>query len=267
MTKYNTNDKLTRTLRLLNSLINRNVRSLMVERGFDDAELAKGWRLFERAAGKDIVMKGSISLLDGTAKKLLAKADQWENLHFTLADATLRHEYPELHARLFLNLTKTSGPELLVNITTFLRRLDELEQEGDQHTDSALALLAKRGLDRAARDAAQALMDEGINLDFNNLPTGLAGEAAERQQHIDHMWHWTKDWSEIARTVVEDKRLRIHMGISQPTRSGSTDVDADPILGTDTPDAPPEPVSPAPPTPVVPVAPPSPDPAAPTPTA
>ena len=49
-------------------------------------------------------------------------------------------------------------------------------------------------------------------------PEPDAATEEERLRAIDEMWAWTKDWSKTARTVVRNRNLRLHMGISRVKR-------------------------------------------------
>ena len=40
------------------------------------------------------------------------------------------------------------------------------------------------------------------------------------------MWTWFKDWAQIARTLVTDKRYRYYMGISDRSPNGNGKPDA-----------------------------------------
>ena len=109
--------------------------------GFDDAEYQRGWELFREAMGPDLPPREAAPRNDGGFRELIGRIDRWENRSFDIADATLRHFYPEVHERLFRNIAKTSGPEVIFTVGTFLRRLDELEAEGGRESTEALALL------------------------------------------------------------------------------------------------------------------------------
>ena len=81
-----------------------------------------------------------------------------------VADATLRHDFPEVHAMLFQNLTKTSGHEVIISVGVFLKRLDELEESGEPQALEALAVLAKRSLDAEQRRIAAELLEQAATV-------------------------------------------------------------------------------------------------------
>jgi hypothetical protein len=221
-------------IKFLVALGNRPIARLMAAGGFDNDDYQLGYGLFRQAMGPELIETGPMSLYDPAAHELLDNIDQWENIYFDIADATLRHEYPVLHERLFRNINKTTGPEVIYTVGTFLDRLNELEQEGGAEIEAALALLAKRRLTKKKRAAAEGLIKDATKLNVGDLPVEadidpdeLDGEPSEAEKARlvaeEKMWAWFKDWAQIARTIVKDKRYRYYMGISQRVDRPSDD--------------------------------------------
>jgi len=223
MSRVHTNQKFLKMIKLLRSMKTPHISRLMALRGFRSADYDMGWDLLRKAVGPDLAEPGPLSLFTGSSKELIENIDQWENVYFDIADATLRHQYPALHERLFLNLTKSSGAQVILNVETFLRRLGEFEQEGGEEIDAAMALMDQRGLTRSRRDDAQVQVGEATSLELTEPPPVSNNEQEERLQSEEDMWKWFKDWAQIARTIVKDKRIRIYMGIS--ARASSSDDD------------------------------------------
>ncbi|MBW2736745.1 MAG: hypothetical protein JRH20_30530 [Deltaproteobacteria bacterium] len=151
-------------------------------------------------------------------KQLISRIDAWENIWFDVASAALTRKFPETRAQLFLNISKSSGADVIVSVKTLLDRIDELVADESERAQGALALLEQRGLNAAIRGEARAMLLEATAAPMDpQLPESPDAEQA-RLQAVDEMWGWYKDWATTARTVVRSKALRIKMGVSQPRR-------------------------------------------------
>jgi hypothetical protein len=155
--------------------------------------------------------------------ELLDRVGEWYRVAYDIADATLRSEYPELHGQVFDKLSKARGAKGVLHAKLLLSRLDDLAGSDNPASSSALALLAKRGLDRSQLEVGKELIRGEHRVGQPSPPPGY--EEAEHQREADEaaLWEWYLSWSQIARTVVASKRLRIRMGISQMGRSGSVE--------------------------------------------
>ncbi len=232
MSRVTLNQKYVRMIKFLRSVKNPRIGRLLAAGGFDNEEYRRGWELFYQAMGPDLPDPQPVTVYDASTRERIDQIDRFENMAFDVADATLRHRYPALHERLFHNIAKANGPEVIFTVGTFLRRLDELEQEGGDEIEEALALLAKRRITPERRRAVQALIVEATTMSRSEADAEeqYAQAEAERRraeqerlQAEDAMWKWFKDWAQIARTLVTDRRLRYHMGISlrRVSRGGS----------------------------------------------
>ena len=185
--------------------------------------------LVDRAVGRNLSLRQGVAEPD---KELVAAVDAWENVWFDVADAALQRKFPEVHARVFHKLSKTSGPLVIPNVKVFLDRLAGLEESDAD----ALELLAARGLGEMQREYAAELLAQTRADISEELEPGEEDELAQLDAAIDEMWAWYLDWSVTARTVVKSKRLRIIMGLSSAARSRADEVleeDADEVLEED----------------------------------
>jgi hypothetical protein len=217
--------RLARVLRFLSSLRDPGVAARLAQRGFDEAEAERGWHLFDAASGRHMAMQFPANLPDMSFGELLNRIGEWYRVAYDIADATLRNEFPRLHDHVFSDLKKARGHKGVLHAKLLLLRLDELAGADDPACAEALALLAKRGLDREHIEAGEALIRGERRVGQPAWPEGY--EEAEQQRQADEaaLWDWYLAWSQIARTVVESKRLRIRMGISQMGRSGGAAPD------------------------------------------
>lgn len=217
-------DRFQRVVKFLLAVHDRKIAGYLAERGFSEADRMEGWELFDRATGRHVSMRPIPS--SGVTKELLARIDAWENIWFDVASAALTRQFPEMRARLFLNISKSSGPAVIVSVKTLLDRIDELATDDNERARGALALLEQRGLNEAIRGEARAMLLEATAAPMDpQLPESPDAEQA-RQQAVEEMWAWYKDWATTARTVIRSKALRIKMGVSQARRGALQELES-----------------------------------------
>jgi hypothetical protein len=86
-------------------LRNRKVASALASRGFGKDDLEEGLALLRG------VTDVSLAVLPPSSPNpaVIEQIDRWENEWFPVANATLLRHHPEIHARVFLNLSQTEG--------------------------------------------------------------------------------------------------------------------------------------------------------------
>jgi hypothetical protein len=228
MPKYPLTYRLARVLRFLSALRDPGVAARLAQRGFDEAEAERGWRYLDAASGRHMAMQFPADLPDMSFGEVLDRIGEWYRVAYDVADATLRHEYPQIHEQVFADLTKARGTKGLLHAKLLMGRLEQLARSDDPTRAEALALLAKRGLDRDQLDEGEELVGGDNTVGRPPPPEGYVEAERQRQAHEVALWDWYLAWSQIARTVVESKRLRIRMGISQMGRSGTAAPEDEP---------------------------------------
>ncbi|MBU1220520.1 hypothetical protein KKF34_02150 [Myxococcota bacterium] len=227
MAKFTYDQKYSKMLKFLMSFNSNRIKSIMLQRGFNDTELEKGWELFGKATGRSLKSKTTeVGTIDD--KGIVAEIDNWENTWFDVADAALLKRYPRVHQELFTNLTKTSGLEVIANVREFTDRLKEMSTRTEPEFTDAMALLATRGLNESKINEVTAKLD---TISTWTAPMDVwTVNPEELAIAREEMWDWYMEWSKTARTVVANKRLRISMGISSPTRRtpDSPEIEEDP---------------------------------------
>jgi hypothetical protein len=105
MAKERIGDKAERVLKLLLGLRNKKVASALASRGFGKDDLEEGLALLRG------VTDVSLAVLPPSSPNpaVIEQIDRWENEWFPVANATLLRHHPEIHARVFLNLSQTEG--------------------------------------------------------------------------------------------------------------------------------------------------------------
>lgn len=205
--------KITQVLLLLQGAQKKNVASALADHGFAQADLDNGWKLFQTAVGAVFSAVPSVS----TAKEL-ELLDQWENKWFPVVYATLEANFPEIHTKVFLNLSQTSGAWLVPSVQTFLERLAVLQSDEASAEDKAAAkLLTQRGLTDAVVAYAQGLVAKIQTIDDEDGGEEAAeAKKAAKKAAEDAMWNWYKEWSAIARVAIQSKKTLQSLGLVKP---------------------------------------------------
>jgi hypothetical protein len=220
MAKLTLGQKAERVLRLLLALRNPRILSALAAFGFTNADRDDGWRLI-RALTEGRLARSPNPRRDPT---LLDKLDAWENRWFPIANATLIHRFPEAHAWLFLNLSQTEGPEVIVSVGTFVDRTERMATEPTLAASGAQAreLLAQRGLNASTIETARDILRELGSTQADVAP--MVPDPEQLEQAEKAMWQWYLEWGEIARVAVKDRRLLRELGFLSAKRSLADEV-------------------------------------------
>ncbi len=183
--------------------------------GLDQAEIAKGTERLNALTTARLAIKPAYDA------NVLATLDAWENHWFPIVEVVLRTNYPDVHAVVFLNLTQTSGVDVIVGVRTLLDRLDlvakPVEDGGHAQGPAAIALLEKRGFKSPVRLEARGLLAQ-----VGTVPADLADVAPVDAEAIakaeQDLWNWYLEWSGIARTVIRDRTLLRKLGFLRRVR-------------------------------------------------
>lgn len=195
---------------------NRRVRRALAAHGFREED-------FEGFARLKDIAKSRLNLkpleLD---PRLVRELDERKNRWFPIVDATQRHNFPDIHARVFLKLRQTEGVEVVLSVSTLLDRLDEVvapvREGGMSDGRAAVTLLEGRGLTEEVVAAARALLGEIGSLEPDDDTADAELEAQEREAAERRLWSWYLEWSPIARAAIRDRRLLRMLGFLRTTR-------------------------------------------------
>ncbi len=192
--------------------------------GFTRTAWEEGWDLL-RAAGD-----ARFALVEGRLPSedfdVVDAVDTWENRWFPIVEATLRHRFPKLHERVFLNLGQKHGLELLVTVPILLERIDSLTRSARGR--EALAILEERGFTREVREQASGILQRLTD----RKPARTADPALEQQAAAasERLWSWYLEWSQIARTVLTSRRALSALGFKprgRPPKDRPREEDSD----------------------------------------
>jgi hypothetical protein len=212
--------KAERALKLLLGLGRAPIAQRMSRYGFTEADRQEGWQRLQALTSSRMWAPAP----EKPDVRPIARLDAWENVWFPIAHASLRDRFPDVHEWLFFNLAQSSGPAVLVSVSAFVQRLARMAQEpalGARGAE-ARALLEKRGLDAQAIAMAGDLLEQLRTLQPPAEPErDIAAEAAAEAA----LWSWYREWSEIARVAITDRRLLRELGFLGSKRSAREDED------------------------------------------
>lgn len=200
--------KVRRLLEFLLGLRDDRVLAALAERGFSDADRAKGWDLL-RALGMTQCVLPPTSMTNSALDPL----DAWRHEWLRLVHVSLAHGFAEADAKLFRRIDKATlaSPEV---VSVFLSRFEKLERSNDATTQAALAKLRERGFTAARRDEARQMLREFLQFNPPEIPDPEVRRAAIRQAEAA-LWAYYVEWSQIARTVIKDVRLLELLGFRE----------------------------------------------------
>jgi hypothetical protein len=232
--KLSMGQKAERVLKLLLGLENERVMGALLAYGFTEADKNEGWALL-RGLGQ-----GKLSQMPNTVvnSNVVQQLDKWENRWFPVASASLARRYPQVHERLFLNLSQTEGPEVVISVRTLIDRLDQLSAgHADYGPDAAAArkLLETRGLTEAVVNEARAVLESLGRIDIKPAPPVAREQQQEQLSKAEsEMWAWYLEWSQLARVAIKQRSLLRQLGFLSSSRSpdaadGTDDLEDTPM--------------------------------------
>ena len=220
MAKLTLGQKANRVLKLLLGLRNPRALAALTAHGFRGSDLEEGWRLLRSQAK----VAFDLAPAPNADPSLIEKLDQWENAWFPIAHAALRRHFPAVRDKVFLNLSQTEGPAVIISVGTLVDRVAALS-DGDEESQKAGKLLSERGLTSAVLEEARALLKQ-LGSPAAGTPENLEKQRVDAIAAEAELWSWYLEWGQIARTVISDRRLLRELGFLQSS-SGRVEDDGD----------------------------------------
>jgi len=221
MSRLTLGQKADRVLKLLLGMRNARVVSALTTRGFGQDDLEEGWSLLRNVA------KGHFDYLptENTDPSVIAELDLWENTWFPIVSASLSRRFPKVAERVFLNLSQTEGPGVVLSVGTFIERIDEVAKATDEDSRQAMALLTRRGLTEQVLSQAKTLL-VAVKQTVGVVPLDPATQREEYARAEQALWDWYLEWSQIARSTITERQLLRSLGFLNVARGVSDEEDA-----------------------------------------
>ncbi|MBK8011532.1 MAG: hypothetical protein IPK13_09285 [Deltaproteobacteria bacterium] len=129
--------------------------------------------------------------------------------------ASLKRHFPEVHDYVFRNLSQTEGPEVILSVSTFLRRIADLTRStsglGDEGKRAKM-LLEQRGLKSSVVRIAQDLLERVGTIESEEASTSPEALEVEIQRAEQALWTWYLEWAQIARVAITRRSLLRQLG-------------------------------------------------------
>ncbi len=237
MSKASKDDRIKRSLKFLTASTEPPIAKLLMSRGFDNEEREEGWALLDLATGRHLSLSPGQGNFLAQYNTDIGQLDDWENIWFDVAEAALKRKAPTIYERIFENLSKSSGIEVILTTRTFISRIETLKGDSSEEAQAAVALLRKRGLKDEVIAEAAALVSKLETVEIEDEPADNTVAKAAREKALKDLWAWFLDWSKTARTVVKNGNYRIMLGLTPPGGHSSSDDEViDPLEDDDTSD-------------------------------
>lgn len=180
--------------------------------GYTTDEHKQGWQLWRVAAGESISLDHWLDELHATAApdsgkslETLKQIDAFENLWFPRTRAIVRRVVPREHrdtfeSVFFKNLAQQPlGPGVLLSVSTFLQRVDELPKSKLPGAKAVASTLATRGLtDELRKQIREQIkqLETVQQVPSQNAPDPKARQkaATERAAALEDLADWYNDW-------------------------------------------------------------------------
>lgn len=201
--KLRTNDKLVRMASFLVAVRFPHIYAQLAPYGLTHAIIDQGWQRHSVLGGQMFVLPSSQE-----ANGALPAIDDFENRWFPIAKITLDQHYPQISKILFGSLGQTQGKAVVGSVSLFLQALDAMETGQEPfgaEGPNARKLLTERGLTPEIVEAVTVLLAE-VKQNELVVPDDTSAQRAlaERQAAEDAMWAWYREWSQIARRVIQN---------------------------------------------------------------
>lgn len=216
--------KARKVLEFLMGLSNPRALGSLAKVGFGPTDREEGWRLLKGTS--DVVFNAAPA--GPVSPKIVKQIDDWENQWFVIIEATLARRFPEVRDKVFLNLSQTEGPPVVLSVGTLVSRINALTAEGATARErEARALLASRGVNDLAMAEISALLASAEQ--STDVPLANLDDVAEqRAVNEEAMWAWYIEWSRIARQTITNRQVLRGLGFLV-RRSGAVEEEEEVI--------------------------------------
>jgi len=225
------------------------IRRALARRGYTAEVHAQGWANVHAASGYTTSMEhGGPALAsappgDTAAAQAAVDLDALDGQILQLSRAALQWNHPEVAQLLLADLEPATGVKAVLNVKTWLERLDELERaEGlapqiVARNTAALQTLAARGYTRQERERLRGLVQQVEALGELEEDDDATADARIHEARLT-LYRWYKEWAEIARVEIARRDWLISLGLARRKKSGNLEVIEDVNLDAPEPELP-----------------------------
>lgn len=196
------------------------IRSALGAKGYSSEEHDYAWSRLSRLSTLAPLPEATIQ---GPVRDALITIDAWDDKSFPAIRAALLRLHPQQAEFVFKDLEPKGGAESLLAVSTFLDRLDALENSPARASTrsadrEALATLSTRGYTAQERARLRQLIATAKTVVFVKPISD-----AERQQTLRELHAWHTDWATTAKNVLARRADRIRLGIAKRQKRGDAD--------------------------------------------
>jgi hypothetical protein len=223
MARLSSLQKAERVLRFVLSLRNPKISGVLIAHGFGPKDLDEVWTLFRAAApvSFDIPQPAERVGVE-TGQQIRAWQRRWQ----PVITASLSRHLPDVAAawRARLKQMRPWHPVMwALRFQTFYANLSSSAPgEAIRHGQEAIKLLAERGLTPEVVGDLSALITKFTSPDFDitapERQQQLPGATPDIEEAIDRLWAWYLEWSQVARSRIDDGRVLRQAGFRSGDR-------------------------------------------------
>jgi hypothetical protein len=203
-------------------------RALLAQAGLSPADVAEGRELVLRCLAEPDAPEVPIDPPeDRQTREAVEALGQEARRVFPRLAAALRRADPGVHTYLFGDHGAGRGTYPVMAWARLLGRLDVLEHGTDPARQAfrdpdraAVALLARRGLDAAARQRYAGLVAVVLS---PGLSIPASRPVDDRRERLAAAKQWLDEWSTIAHTAIQNRNdlIRLGLAVRRRTRTAS----------------------------------------------
>jgi len=199
------------------------VRQIMEEHGYTPSVHRQGWEmLFALITSRRPwdELPDSLSQMRATEELI-----RWFEEKLGMLRSTLTNLYPDQAKFFFINfkmleINPVFAVQAILERRNQLKNGTEPDREASREADrAAVELLESRHiLDDEAAARLQALLDKAHDVGLDEIPEGMEVDDEAYLEKADLFHAWLKNWREITRAVIKDRRHLRRLGLIGPSK-------------------------------------------------
>jgi hypothetical protein len=196
------------------------VRTLLEAAGMTDEDIIEGRTLLLACLAAPSPSPATDTEQSRAQRAATAELDAWDDLNFPRHMAALARRYVSAAELVFANLAPARGQDSVRGVATLLTRVEALEKGTDPNRSGsrdddkkAVALLARRGLDKDERERLAKLVNIALGPTPSLAAPPVAPQTARRSALLE-LKLWCNEWSTVAHAVIKKRSHLIRLGLA-----------------------------------------------------